>query len=71
MSILDDIKAKADANGDGKVTLQDLDAMRDGTNDPIIDELKAKALRYNGKLDMSNPTHINAEKLINDPKLTQ
>lgn len=70
MSILDDVKAKADANGDGKVTLQDLDAMKDGVNDSVIEELRSKALRYNGKLNVRDPKHIDTEHVINDPKLT-
>lgn len=59
MSLLDDIKAKADANGDGKINLDDLEALRTGDNGNIIDQLKEKALGSDGKLDMNDLTNFN------------
>ncbi len=55
MSLFDDIKAKADANGDGKVDKTDLESLKDGDNNPIIDQLKEVAdHNADGKLDMSD-----------------
>ena len=63
MSIIDDIKAKADANGDGKVDLKDLESLRDGANGEIIDKLKARAMGSNGKLDMGDLKNLNLDNL--------
>lgn len=52
MSLLDDIKAKMDTNKDGKMSLDELEAMRDDENSATIDLLQAKARRYDGRLDM-------------------
>lgn len=49
MSLLDDIKAKADANGDGKITLEDLESLKGGDNDDMIEEIKKKFLGSDGK----------------------
>jgi len=55
MSILDDIKAKADTNGDGKISKDDLEALKGGEHDEIIEQLKSKAdLNDDGKLDLSD-----------------
>lgn len=43
--LLEDAKARADVNGDGKLTVQDLEALRDqhGLDSKLVDDLKAKA----------------------------
>lgn len=56
MSLLDDIKAKADANGDGKITLEDLESLKGGDNDDMIEEIKKKFLGSDGKFDMKDIT---------------
>ena len=75
MSLLDDIKAKADANGDGKINLEDLEALRSGDNSEIIDKLKEKVVGKDGKLDFEDIKNINfdtltstASDVINDAK---
>lgn len=71
MSILDDLKAKADANGDGKITMADLDSLKDGTNDDLINRLKQKAARFDGKLNLNDPRHIDTNNLISDTRFTK
>lgn len=40
MSLLDDLKAKADLNGDGKLDAADLESLKDGANNEQIEKLK-------------------------------
>lgn len=41
MSIIDDIKARVDANGDGKISKEDLESLQaEGENNQIIEKLK-------------------------------
>ena len=40
MSLVDDLKAKADLNGDGKLSLEDLEGLKDGANNEQIEKLK-------------------------------
>ncbi len=55
MSIFDDLKAKADANGDGKLTKDDLEALRDKLPADKVDELKKKAdTNSDGKVDLAD-----------------
>ena len=55
MSLFDDIKAKADINGDGKITAADLEGLKDGVNNGTLDQLKAKAGgNGDGKLDLAD-----------------
>lgn len=63
MSLLDDIKAKADANGDGKVDLKDLEALRTGDNGHIIDALEKKIAGKDGKLGLDDIKNINFDTL--------
>lgn len=52
MGLLEDIKARMDTNGDGKMSLEELESMRTPENSAVIDLLQAKARRYDGKLSM-------------------
>ena len=55
MSIFDDIKEKADANEDGKITKDDLEALKGGNHDEVLDQLKSKAdANSDGKLDLAD-----------------
>ncbi len=55
MSIFDDLKAKADANGDGKISKEDLESLRDKLPADTLDGLKAKAdANGDGKLDLAD-----------------
>jgi hypothetical protein len=55
MSLFDDIKAKADTNGDGKITAADLEGLKDGVNNDTLDQLKAKAdSNGDGRLDLAD-----------------
>lgn len=55
--LLDDAKARADVNGDGKLSAEDLEALRDkhGLDSNLVDDLKAKAdASGDGKLDFED-----------------
>ncbi|MFZ1248856.1 MAG: EF-hand domain-containing protein [Candidatus Saccharimonadales bacterium] len=57
MSILDDLKAKADQNGDGKLSSADIEEMKQNhTEDAsMLDQLKAKADANNdGKIGLDD-----------------
>lgn len=57
MNLFDDLKAKADANGDGKLTSADLEDLKQKYAEqlPKLDELKAKAdTSGDGKVDLSD-----------------
>lgn len=58
MSLLEEIKARMDTNGDGKMSISELEAMRDDENSDTIDLLQAKARRYDGKLSMEGLEEI-------------
>lgn len=75
MSLLDDIKAKADANGDGKINMEDLEALRTDENGSIIDQLKEKVAGEDEKLNFDDIKNIDFNALgsaagdaINDAK---
>lgn len=55
MGLLDELKAKADANGDGKIDAADLKSLEGKVPTEKLDELKKKAdANGDGKLDLSD-----------------
>ena len=52
MTTLDDAKLKTDTNKDGKLSLDELEKVRNGKNSNAVDALEAKARRYNGKVNI-------------------
>ena len=55
MSLVDDLKAKADLNGDGKLGPEDLESLKDGANNEQIEKLKEFADQNgDGKVDMED-----------------
>lgn len=57
MSLLDDLKAKADASGDGKVSSEDLNALKEkyAGEGSVIEGLQQKAdANGDGKLDLAD-----------------
>lgn len=57
MALFDELKAKADANGDGKVDASDIEALKTTYGDEVekLDELKAMAdANSDGKVDMAD-----------------
>lgn len=64
MGLLDDLKAKADANGDGKISLEDLEALRDGSNNSAIDKIKEVAQNTGGKIDFEEIKNLNIGEVI-------
>lgn len=63
MGLLDNIKAKADANGDGKVSAADLEALKDGLNNEQLDKIKEKFLGKDGKLSLEDLKSLNLDSL--------
>lgn len=55
MSVIDDITAKFDANKDGKLSIEDLEALKTSDNADVIDQLKEKADQNgDGKLTLDD-----------------
>jgi uncharacterized protein (DUF2141 family) len=55
MSVFDELKAKADANGDGKLTTEDLKSLEGKLPTEQLNGLKAKAdANGDGKIDLSD-----------------
>jgi len=69
MSLLDDLKAKADQNGDGKLTLADLEKFKDKLPKGRLDELKKLADRNgDGKVSFDDIKSIDFGDLLSDAK---
>jgi hypothetical protein len=69
MGLLDEIKAKADANGDGKVDKADLEALRSGENAGAIDQLESLADQNgDGKITLDDAKSIDLGALGDDIK---
>lgn len=68
MSLLDDIKAKADANGDGAINMDDLNAMKDQFSPEQFDQLKEKLLGNDGKLSLDDLKNFNLGDTFNSVK---
>lgn len=69
MSLFDDIKAKADTNGDGKINKDDLEALRSGDNNDLINKLKDLADQNDdGKLNLNDLKQFDLGDTVNDLK---
>ncbi|MDZ7786062.1 MAG: hypothetical protein U5L95_02990 [Candidatus Saccharibacteria bacterium] len=69
MSLFSDIKAKADANGDGKVNKDDLEALRDDMNGDKIDQLKSVADQNgDGKLTLDDVKNFDLGDTFDEAK---
>ena len=69
MGLIDDIKAKADKNGDGKASKEDLESLRDGNNDGVIDKLKSIADQNgDGKISLDDVKSIDLGATFGDIK---
>ena len=69
MSLLDDLKAKADLNGDGKLGPEDLESLKDGANNEQIEKLKEFADQNgDGKVDMEDIKSVDLGNLANTVK---
>lgn len=69
MSLVDDLKAKADLNGDGKLGPEDLEGLKDGANNEQIEKLK-EAADQNGdnKIDIDDIKNVDLGNLANSVK---
>jgi Ca2+-binding EF-hand superfamily protein len=63
MSVVDDIKAKMDANGDGKLNKDDLEDMNQkGLDQDIVTQLKVRADQNgDGKVDLADLKAVNLD----------
>lgn len=71
MGFLDDLKSKADANGDGKITKDDLDALANDHGDlkDQVEKLKSLAdQNEDGKLSIDDAKNIDFGDLMNNAK---
>lgn len=69
MSLIDDLKAKADLNGDGRLSPQDLESLKDGANDEQLDKLKQLADQNDdGKLSFDDAKNLDFGNLAKDIK---
>lgn len=69
MGLLDDLKAKADVNGDGKITKEDLEALKSGDNADMVDKLKGLADQNDdGKLNLDDVKNFDLGDTISDAK---
>ena len=69
MSLLDDLKSKADLNGDGKLNVADLESLKDGANNGQLDKLKDIADRNgDGKVDLDDAKNLDLGKVASDVK---
>ena len=69
MNLFDELKKRADVNGDGKITKEDLDALNSPENKAKIDELKKTAdSNKDGKLDLSDVKSLNLGNVAKDIK---
>ena len=69
MSLADDLKAKADLNGDGKLSAEDLESLKDGANNEQIEKIKEFADQNgDGKVDLEDVKNIDLGNLANTVK---
>lgn len=69
MSLLDDIKAKADTNGDGRLSVEDLESLKDGSNNEQIDKLEQVADQNgDGKIGLDDISNFDFGETLNQVK---
>ena len=71
MGLIDDLKAKADANGGGKIDKADLEALQggEGENNGMLDKLKAIADQNDdGKLSLDDVKSFDLGSSMQDAK---
>lgn len=69
MSLLDDLKAKADLNGDGKLTAEDIEQLKGTINGEQLDKLKQLADQNDdGKLNLDDIKGIDLGNIASDVK---
>ncbi len=69
MDVLSDLKAKADANGDGKLSKEDLEGLSNVLPTDQLEQLKAKAdANGDGKIDFEDVKKIDFSNVVDDAK---
>lgn len=69
MGLIDDLKAKADLNGDGNLTPADLESLKDGTNNEQLDKLKEVAdQNSDGKINFDDAKNLDFGNIANQLK---
>ena len=71
MSLLDEIKSKADANGDGKLSQEDIEGLQGSIPQDKFDQLKSIADgNADGKIDISDVQNLDWGGLLEEAKNT-
>lgn len=69
MSLLDDLKTKADLNKDGKLSIEDLESLKDGTNNAQLDQLIQLADQNDdGTLGLDDIKNFDFNKVLDNLK---
>ncbi len=69
MGLLEDLKAKADANGDGKLSMDDLASLKDKISPEQFDQLKSLADRNSdGSINFDDIKGLDLGSVFNDVK---
>lgn len=69
MSLLDDLKAKADVNGDGKLSADDLAGLKDKISPDQFDQLKQLADRNDdGSINFDDVKNLDFGSVVDDIK---
>ncbi|HMS93240.1 MAG TPA: EF-hand domain-containing protein [Candidatus Saccharibacteria bacterium] len=69
MSLLDDLKAKADVNGDGKLSAEDLASLKDKISPEQFDQLKQLADRNDdGSINFDDVKSLDLGGIVDDIK---
>lgn len=69
MGLLDDLKAKADLNGDGKLGAEDFEQLKGTINGEQLDKLKQLADQNDdGRLSLDDIKGIDLGNIVNDVK---
>ncbi len=69
MGLIDDLKARADSNADGKITKEDLEGLNSEENKAKIEALKQIAdTNKDGKIDLDDAKGLNLGQVVDDIK---
>lgn len=69
MALFDELKKRADVNGDSKITKEDLDAVKSPENKDKIEKLKTMAdSNKDGKVDLSDAKGLDLGQIANGVK---
>lgn len=69
MSLLDDLKSKSDLNGDGNLSINDLESLKDGANNEQLEKLKELADQNgDGTINFDDIKNFDFGNIVDDLK---